>query len=65
MSPPQRGVYELTYYDAAGDRLAVAISHDGRELGRMPFRPGTREQAITALHAVLAAADPLPVLRVV
>jgi hypothetical protein len=63
MSPPQyqRGVYTLPFRDAAGDAVAVAITADGRCIGHLPYRPASKDQAIRALWAVLASADPLPV----
>jgi hypothetical protein len=63
--PPPRGVYTLTFYDASGDRVAVAITTDGRCVSWLPYGPGQSEAAESTLRQLLDVADPVPVLKVV
>jgi hypothetical protein len=65
MTPPGRGVYTLTFTDAAGSSLAVAITTDGRCVSWLPYGPGQREAAEATLRQLLDVADPVTVLKVV
>jgi hypothetical protein len=64
LHPPSRGVYTLTFYDATGDRLAVAIDSHGRCVSWLPFRDDSADRVEDMLRSLLDAADPPPSLRV-
>jgi hypothetical protein len=62
---PERGLYILDFYDAAGDEVLVAIASDGRCVSWAPFKPQTYDEAYRLLEIQLEHADPLPMLRIV
>jgi hypothetical protein len=54
---PTRGVYALSWRDAFGDRLLVAITADGREVRRLSAREGREDEALRLLWGALDEVD--------
>jgi hypothetical protein len=57
-NPPERGLYVLSFYDAAGDEILVAITADGRCLDWRPFKPHTYDESHEILEYLLDTFDP-------